>query len=147
MEDRMKTMRILLAMVFAMSLGLQVKADVKEEKVVFDAVIDCAGCKAKLEKELPYVKGVKSFKVDMATSTVEITYKKDKTSPEALKTAIEKVSDVKIKGVKGAACGCAGAKKGEGCCGGEKKAGEGCCGGCGGGEKKAEGGCCGGEKK
>ena len=53
--------------------------------------IDCESCKAKIEKNLPFEKGVTGLKVDLPTKTVEVTYKTAKTSPEKLEKALQKL--------------------------------------------------------
>jgi len=53
--------------------------------------MDCEACKAKIEKNLPFEKGVTGLKVDLPTKTVEVTYKTAKTSPEKLEKAIQKL--------------------------------------------------------
>ena len=70
------------------------------ETVVFVADLHCKSCVAKIEKNIPYEKGVKGLKVNEADKTVAITFAKDKNTVNALKAAIEKL-DVKVMGVKG----------------------------------------------
>lgn len=150
----MKQVKFLLAVVVALTMGLSAEAQSKKDTtVIFKAEIDCPSCKAKLEKNLPFEKGVKDFKVDMEKSTVMVTYRTDKNEVNSLKAAIEKVSDVKIKGMcdkdgkmihsKDAHKGCSDCSG----CSGEKKE---CGGGCEGHDhghkhdKKAEASCTGG---
>lgn len=63
----------------------------KEAEVTFSVAIDCEGCKAKLEAKLPFVKGVKDLKVDLASQTVWFKYQVSKTDVQALEAAIEKL--------------------------------------------------------
>lgn len=53
--------------------------------------MDCEKCKAKIEKNIPFEKGVTGLKVDLPTKTVEVTYKTAKTSPDKLEKAIQKL--------------------------------------------------------
>ena len=62
-----------------------------KEKVVFDVSMTCENCKKKIEKNIAFEKGVTDLKVDLPTKTLEIEYKKDKTSVEKLQKAIEKL--------------------------------------------------------
>lgn len=126
----MKTVKLILMIVVMLSTVCMVNAQKKGLKtVVFKADVHCGNCKAKLEKNIPYEKGVKDMKVDMDKQTVTITFREDKNSVENLQKAIEKL-DVAVKsaslGTEGQAC----PKKGE-CCGqekqGEKKCGKSCC--------------------
>ena len=51
----------------------------------------CGMCKERIEKEMAYTKGVKTFKMDLRTKTLALTYDKRKTTPEKIKTAISKL--------------------------------------------------------
>ncbi|WP_321282043.1 heavy metal-associated domain-containing protein [Marinifilum fragile] len=65
--------------------------DKKVETVVFKVEMDCMGCAGKIEKNIPFEKGVKKLDVDFKAQKVTITYKADKTNKENLKKAIEKL--------------------------------------------------------
>lgn len=91
----MKNLKFLLAALFAalMASG-NVSAQAKDKKmatVVFDVEIDCGSCKAKIEKNLPFEKGVKAFEVSLENKTVQVKYRTDKTNEETLRKAIEKM--------------------------------------------------------
>ena len=68
----------------------------KTATVVFAVEMDCMGCVNKLEKNIPYEKGVRNLKVDFKNQKVSITYKVDKTNEENLKKALEKL-EFKVK--------------------------------------------------
>jgi copper chaperone CopZ len=51
----------------------------------------CENCKAKVEKNIAYEKGVKDLQVDLPSKIVTIKYRTDKTSPEKLTKAIQKL--------------------------------------------------------
>ncbi len=61
------------------------------EEVKIKASMKCGGCKAKIEKNIPFEKGVKELSVDLETKTVTIKYITDKTNPENLVSALEKL--------------------------------------------------------
>lgn len=63
----------------------------KIETVVFKVEMDCMGCAGKIEKNIPFEKGVKELNVDFKSKKVSITYKTDKTNKENLKKALEKL--------------------------------------------------------
>lgn len=64
----------------------------KEKKtIVLKAEIHCKSCKAKIEKNIPFEKGVKDLKVDMKKHTITITYRTDKNTKENLIKAVEKL--------------------------------------------------------
>ena len=69
----------------------QDKGKKKIETVKYWVSMDCENCKAKVEKNIAFEKGVKDLKVDLRTKTVVITYKPKKTKPEKLEKAIKKL--------------------------------------------------------
>ena len=85
----------------------------------FNTDIDCEGCAKKVTNTIPYEKGVKDVKVDVAAKTVTVTYDPAKTNDETLVKAFSKI---KIK----AEAGCCGdcATKTE-----KKECADACCGG------------------
>lgn len=91
----MKNLKFLLAALFAaFMMSGNVSAQAKDKKmstVVFDVEIDCGSCKAKIEKNLPFEKGVKEFEVSLENKTVQVIYRTDKTNEETLRKAIEKM--------------------------------------------------------
>ncbi|MBJ6109653.1 heavy-metal-associated domain-containing protein [Hymenobacter sp. BT523] len=58
--------------------------------VQFKTSAVCDMCKARLEKSLAYEKGVQSATLDVPTKVLTVTYKADKTTPDALRTAVQK---------------------------------------------------------
>ena len=50
----------------------------------------CDMCKARIEKSLAYEKGVQSALLDVPSNVLTVTYRPDKTTPEALRTAVQK---------------------------------------------------------
>lgn len=51
----------------------------------------CEMCKDMIERNLIFEKGVKEVKVDLATKTVEVKYRNDKTTPAKIKAALVKL--------------------------------------------------------
>ncbi|MEG0796514.1 MAG: heavy-metal-associated domain-containing protein [Odoribacter sp.] len=98
----MKTVKFVLILAAMLIAAISVDAQKKGEKtVVFNANLHCASCKAKVEKNIPFEKGVKDLKVNMEAQTITIIFKEDKNTVENLQKAIEKLS-VQIKGIAGA---------------------------------------------
>lgn len=93
----MRTVRFFLVMLLTLVAVVNVNAQkTKTEKtVVFYVDLHCASCKADIEKNLPFEKGVKDLKVDLKAKTITVTYRTDKNTDENLKKAIEKL-DVKV---------------------------------------------------
>ena len=60
------------------------------ETVQFKTSAVCDMCKARIEKSLAYEKGVQSAVLDVPTKVLTVTYKADKTTPAALRTAVQK---------------------------------------------------------
>ncbi|SHJ03604.1 Copper chaperone CopZ [Hymenobacter daecheongensis DSM 21074] len=50
----------------------------------------CDMCKARLEKALAYEKGVQQATLDVPTQMLTVAYRPDKTSPAALRTAVQR---------------------------------------------------------
>ncbi len=63
----------------------------KIETVVFNVEMDCQGCVKKIEKNIPFEKGVKDLQIDFKNQKVTLKYKTKSTTKEALKQAIEKL--------------------------------------------------------
>ena len=95
----MKVVRLVLIMVVVLSAAMSVNAQKKNEKtVIFNANLHCESCKAKVEKNIPYEKGVTDLKVDMKTLTITVTFREDKNTTENLQKAIEKLN-IEVKGI------------------------------------------------
>lgn len=95
----MKVVRLVLIMVVVLSAAMSVNAQKKNEKtVIFNVNLHCESCKAKVEKNIPYEKGVKDLKVDMKTQTITVTFREDKNTTENLQKAIEKLN-IEVKGI------------------------------------------------
>lgn len=58
--------------------------------VQFKTSAVCDMCKTRIEKSLAYEKGVQSAVLDVPTKVLTVTYKADKTTPAALRTAVQK---------------------------------------------------------
>ena len=98
----MKLVRLILIMAVMLSAAVSGNAQKKNEKtVVFNANLHCESCKAKVEKNIPFEKGVKDLKVDMKTQTITVTFREDKNNTENLQKAIEKLN-IQVKGTEGA---------------------------------------------
>ncbi len=86
----MKALRIFTAIVVAvLTLSLSAQAQNKKkapklEEITFSADIHCHSCKAKCDAALPYIKGVKDFKVDVDTRTVWFKYDPTKVTKQKL---------------------------------------------------------------
>jgi copper chaperone CopZ len=50
----------------------------------------CDMCKSRIEKSLAYEKGVQTASLDVPSKVLTVTYRSDKTSPAALRTAVQK---------------------------------------------------------
>ena len=63
----------------------------KTVTTTFVTDIDCEGCAKKVNNTIPYEKGVKDVKVDVASKTVTVTYDPAKTNDDALVKAFAKI--------------------------------------------------------
>jgi len=90
-----------IAIILFTSAAFAQKQDLKKiETVVFKVEMDCQGCAKKIQKSMPFEKGVKDLQVDFKNQKVTLKYKTKSTTKEALKKAIEKlhfkVTEVKL---------------------------------------------------
>ena len=53
--------------------------------------LDCPNCQKKLEAKLPYEKGVRDLKIDLAGKTIWFSYEEGKTNKESLAKALDKL--------------------------------------------------------
>ena len=91
MKTFYKTILITATIILTTNIGFADNKKENEKTVVFKATIHCQNCVNKIEKNLPFEKGVKDLKVDIKNQTVSISYKADKNSEAQLKKALEKI--------------------------------------------------------
>ena len=87
---------IMLCLLAVMGFGIseavaQKKVDAQVKTTVFMTDVDCETCAKKIDNSLPYQKGVKEVKVDVATRKVTVTYDATKSSDDALIKALKKI--------------------------------------------------------
>ncbi|MDR2813705.1 MAG: cation transporter [Prevotellaceae bacterium] len=89
----MKNLKIALLALTTMLGATTLHAALKpgEAEVTFKTTIHCDHCKERLEKSIPYEKGVVDMEVNLSDKTVWVKYKAEKTSVESIKKAIEKL--------------------------------------------------------
>ena len=92
----MKTKVTVLMMVALLAFSLNAAAQKKDKQAKFEEVtfvtdIDCKNCVKKCEATLPYEKGIKDCKIDLASKTIYFKFDTKKTSKEKLAKAIEKL--------------------------------------------------------
>lgn len=61
----------------------------KDTTVCYKVSMECMACKAKIEKNIAFEKGVKAFDVNLAEKTVKVKFNKTKNTTEKLKLALE----------------------------------------------------------
>lgn len=97
MKNLPKTLIALILMQFAFASFSPVQsqekkpATVKTETMKCWVSMDCAGCQEKIEKNLPFEKGVTGLQVDLPTKMVSVTFKSGKTTPEKIEKALQKL--------------------------------------------------------
>ncbi|MGL5937311.1 MAG: heavy-metal-associated domain-containing protein [Phocaeicola sp.] len=68
------------------------KKTTSKEKVTFEITdLDCQSCINKIEKNIPFEKGVSDLKCDLKGKKVEVTYRTDRTSVTKLQEAFKKI--------------------------------------------------------
>lgn len=99
--QNLKKATMAIAIILITSSAFAEKQELKKiETVVFNVEMDCQGCAKKIQKSMPFEKGVKNLQIDFKNQKVTLTYKTKSTTKEALKKAIEKlhfkVTEVKL---------------------------------------------------
>ena len=85
-------MKKLILLTFALFLAAMVQAQTKKE-VVFatEPQIHCQNCVKRIKDNLRFEKGVKAINPDLETKLVTIQYDSEKTNPEKIAEAFEKI--------------------------------------------------------
>lgn len=79
----MKAIRLILILAVVLMGAVNAQAEKKGEKTItFNANLHCNSCKAKVEKNIPFEKGVKDLKIDMEKQTITVTFRGDKNNAE-----------------------------------------------------------------
>lgn len=110
-----KLVKIGIAMAIALCVATSVEAkDVKEAKEVkakkemvtssFRTDIHCESCVAKVMNVLPYQKGVKDVKIDLASKNITVLYDGEKNNEEALVQSLAKLDVNVVKDCTTASC-------------------------------------------
>jgi mercuric ion binding protein len=86
----MKTIKNSLSMGIIMFL-LMAFTGKETKKIEIKTSTVCEECKTRIEHELVFEKGVKLVSVDLATKTVFVTYRADKTDPDKIRKALSKL--------------------------------------------------------
>lgn len=90
----MKT-KIFIALVMAFVSLTSLAQSKKENKTTtFEVDLHCDACVKKVQSNIAYEKGVKDLNISLENKEVTVTYRADKTSPDALKKAFEKLGYV-----------------------------------------------------
>ena len=82
---------LILIIFSSVTLSAQEKSKKELQTVRFETSIDCENCVNTIMKNIPYIKGVKDVKCDLATKEVTVKYQDGKTTPDLLKRSIEKL--------------------------------------------------------
>lgn len=92
MKKRIILLLTLVFMVISANAFAQKKAKKADfEEVTFVTSIECKNCAKKCNATLPYEKGIKDCKVDLATKTIYFKFDPRKTSKDKLAKAIERL--------------------------------------------------------
>lgn len=95
-------MKYILFCTFLM-LGLSATAQKNstDSIVNYSVSMTCMRCKQKIEKNIPFEKGVKALQVNLEEKTVTVRFNKSKSSSNTIRKAIEKLDyDVDINWIK-----------------------------------------------
>ena len=92
MKAKVTILMVALLMAFtAPALAEKKDKQAQYEEVTFVSDIECKNCVKKCEANLPYEKGIKDCKIDLASQTIYFKFDPKKTSKEKLAKAIEKL--------------------------------------------------------
>ena len=92
MKARVIILMTVMLLAFSVAADAQKKGkQVQYEEVTFVTDIECKNCVKKCEANLPYEKGIKDCKIDLASRTVYFKFDPQKTSKDKLAKAIEKL--------------------------------------------------------
>ncbi|QJX47870.1 heavy-metal-associated domain-containing protein [Hymenobacter taeanensis] len=75
---------------FAQQSTPKLKGGATTEQVQFKTSAVCDMCKARLEKSMAYEKGVQAANLDVPSKVLTVTYRPEKTTPAALRTAVQR---------------------------------------------------------
>ncbi|TGD82658.1 heavy-metal-associated domain-containing protein [Hymenobacter wooponensis] len=75
---------------FAQDAKPKAKGGAATEQVQFKTSAVCDMCKARLEKSMAYEKGVQAANLDVPSKVLTVTYRPEKTTPAALRTAVQR---------------------------------------------------------
>ena len=86
---------VVVAVVFFMATefvsGQDVRRNRNEEQVVFSVSMDCHNCEHKVNRNIPFERGVKDMTTNLEKQLVTIKYQKNRTDKAKLQSAIEKL--------------------------------------------------------
>lgn len=86
---------LLMLMLLIGATGVTLAQDKKDknrkESVLFEVSLHCENCQKKIERNIPYEKGVTDLKVNLEEKTVWVEYKPAQTTVDKLSKAIEKL--------------------------------------------------------
>ncbi len=121
----MKKIMLTLALVLVAFVGLNAE---KVTTRLYIPEMECNNCKAKVEKCITYVKGVKDLKIDLDKRIATITFDDAKTSIAKIQEALKKEAKFDSKEIKekGGCPGCKGGQCTGACKGHEHAHGEAC---------------------
>ncbi|MES2734277.1 MAG: heavy metal-associated domain-containing protein [Bacteroidota bacterium] len=78
----------ILALVMVCTIAFSASAQKKQEEVKIKTSAICKMCKATIERQLAFTKGVEKADLDVATKVVTVAYNPKKTTVEKIKKAI-----------------------------------------------------------
>ncbi|MDR2906880.1 MAG: heavy-metal-associated domain-containing protein [Bacteroidales bacterium] len=87
-------MKKILTILLTLAIASTVFAQSKDQKVTFYVNYHCEQCIKKINKNIPFEKGVKNLKANLDDKSLVITYNPKQTTPEELRKAVEKLDFV-----------------------------------------------------
>ena len=87
----LSTMLITLFIITMANLNSFAQEVKKYDECKIKVEANCNSCKAKIEKNMAFEKGIKNVNVNLDTKVATLKYKTEKTSPEKLLAAVQKL--------------------------------------------------------
>lgn len=84
----MKNLVKFLVILFVLVSGSLYAQNAKNSEIDIKVSSQCSMCKERIEKMLAFEKGIVNSNLDLETHTIKVTYKPNKTTPEAIRKAI-----------------------------------------------------------
>ncbi|MDR0763209.1 MAG: heavy-metal-associated domain-containing protein, partial [Bacteroidales bacterium] len=85
-------MKQILSLLFGLFFVATTVAATKTSEVTFYVNVHCHACLKRIDKNVPFIKGVVNYEASLEDKSLKIIYNPDKTNEETLKKEVEKAN-------------------------------------------------------